>query len=360
VPERVSYSLGKWQEWGMAHTLRPVTFNAGDELLENAPLTITNPNAGTQTYYTLDGSEPMGNDGVISGTALLYNETNGIVLPTGSYVIVARAYTANNWGPKTAQNLTVRSAAAGKLVISGINYKPQSSGDAEFIMLTNAGNAVLDLSGYAITDAITHTFPQGVVLDIDETLILVKDLNLVPGYTNLQKYKWTKGSLANEGEPISFLNAAGQEVDRVYYLPTAPWPTAANGQGYYLKLNDVNSDNALGENWVAELIEVVSANDALLSGDGVTAIDIVTNEPIQINVYPNPVRSDLNVHLSNVQDVNMTASVYSLSGQVVMERMLTSDLTQINVSSLPKGMYLLKVVDKENGKGTYTVRFIKQ
>ncbi|WP_412850585.1 FN3 associated domain-containing protein [Chryseobacterium sp. PMSZPI] len=97
VPERVSFSLKKWLEWGMAHSLLAVevTKNA------NGTYTMTNPNQNTQVYYTTDGSDPMGNDGVVSGTAIVY--TGSEVSLVSASVITARAFISNNWGPKTVR-----------------------------------------------------------------------------------------------------------------------------------------------------------------------------------------------------------------------------------------------------------------
>jgi hypothetical protein len=95
VPERVSYSLQKWQEYNMLHTLLAAPF---DTTVANK-ITINNPNTGAQVYYTTDGSDPMGKDGVVSPSALQYNASKGIVLPLGTYSLVSRAFTTDNWGP---------------------------------------------------------------------------------------------------------------------------------------------------------------------------------------------------------------------------------------------------------------------
>jgi hypothetical protein len=362
VPERVSFSLAKWNEWGMAHDLEAVGLNAESEVTENTPVFFTNPNIDAQVYYTLDGSDPMGNDGTVSSEANLYDASTGLILSAGSYKIVTRAFKTNDWGPKTAaQKLVVNSAFSGKLVISGINHTPLTDGDAEFLMLTNAGNAILDLSGYAISDAVVYTFPAGVSLEINETLILVKKLDLVPGYSYLQKYQWSSGSLS-KGETITFVNPAGQEVDQVSYLSAAPWTTAANGTGYYLKLKDVNLDNALPESWEAELIETPEPEiePLLRSASDFTAINVVSDDKIQLKVYPNPVHSELNVQIENARTINMIVSIYSLNGKLMLTEKLNSNRNLIRVSSLPQGFYVLRLADQENAKTTKVVRFIKQ
>ncbi|MFK3844017.1 MULTISPECIES: FN3 associated domain-containing protein [Serratia] len=102
VPERVSFSIKKWLEYNMAHTLPPVDISIHDNTL-----TIDNPADGTDVYYTLDGSDPMGNDGIIAGT--LYSDAVTLNLRNGSYRVVARAFENNNWGPKSEDKITITS-----------------------------------------------------------------------------------------------------------------------------------------------------------------------------------------------------------------------------------------------------------
>ena len=91
MPDRVKYSLERWLAYGMAHTLEPVTFSPS-----GSGVTLANPNSGADVYYTTNGSDPMGPDGVISGAAVKY--AAGTVLP-GAAKLTARPYAANNWGP---------------------------------------------------------------------------------------------------------------------------------------------------------------------------------------------------------------------------------------------------------------------
>ncbi len=92
VEDRVKFSLEKWKEYNMAHTLEAVGVNKSNE-----GITLTNPNS-TDVYYTLDGTDPMGADGVISKSAVKY--TNGTVIAQGGKIII-RPFTTNNWGPLT-------------------------------------------------------------------------------------------------------------------------------------------------------------------------------------------------------------------------------------------------------------------
>lgn len=91
VPDRVKFSLDMWTKYGMAHTLQNVNV-----LKTGTGVTLENPNANTDIYYTTDGSDPMGADGVISSKAVKY--TPGTVL-SKTTPLTMRAFTTNNWGP---------------------------------------------------------------------------------------------------------------------------------------------------------------------------------------------------------------------------------------------------------------------
>ncbi|EUJ32668.1 FN3 associated domain-containing protein [Listeria cornellensis] len=91
--DRVKYSLEMWTKYGMTHTLQGVKILANGVGVE-----LENPNAGTDIYYTTDGSDPMGANGVVSSTATKYEA--GTTLDANAKLTV-RAFTTNNWGPIT-------------------------------------------------------------------------------------------------------------------------------------------------------------------------------------------------------------------------------------------------------------------
>ena len=94
LPSRFKSTYSRLKEKGLTHTLSKVVISK-----ENNRLTVNNTNPNTEVYYTVDGSDPMGNDGTISNTAIKYN--NNILLEDNNGLITARTYQKNNWGHKT-------------------------------------------------------------------------------------------------------------------------------------------------------------------------------------------------------------------------------------------------------------------
>lgn len=66
-----------------------------------------------------------------------------------------------------------------------------------------------------------------------------------------------------------------------------------------------------------------------------------------IHVYPNPAKNEIHLKFLNEKSMNIV-SILDLQGRIKMEMLLEKNEHSIDVSSLPKGMYLLKVQNKAN------------
>jgi hypothetical protein len=98
LPTRFQYNLDKWLEKGLKHNLLPVSFNQPAGTV-TTPVLAINPNGKGVAYYTLDGSDPMGNDDIISPSAKFY--INRLLFNQGENKVVARVYNNGEFGPKT-------------------------------------------------------------------------------------------------------------------------------------------------------------------------------------------------------------------------------------------------------------------
>lgn len=346
VPERVSFTLKKWLEYNMAHTLVGANILSADVITETSSIQIDNPNSGTQLYYTLNGKDPMGDNGTVSSDAHLYN--GAFTLPLGSYSITTRAFTTNNWGPIVSKAVKVEAQQTGKFVITGINYKPLSNGDAEFILISNPGNADLDVSGYTISDAVSYTFPQGTVIAQNQTIMLAKNLSLVSEFGQYTQYQWTSGSLNNSGEPMTFKDAVGSTIDYVSYSSILPWPIEANGEGYYLKLIASDLDNTLPESWE---VKSLTLSNLKMAAKRIDKIEDVHSESVKF--YPNPVKDILFINLKEKSVI----TVHTISGQLIETQSLSEGNSTLNVSGWNKGVYLINVSGSKDAK---TYKIIKE
>ena len=96
------------------------------------------------------------------------------------------------------------------------------------------------------------------------------------------------------------------------------------------------------------------------SGGNITLTGIVlsTNEDVfgkSVTVYPNPVISDLNIRLE--LGIYKT-TIYNMRGQLVYQKDIDGE-DQMNLQSLAKGIYILKIRDVESNR-VINKKFIKQ
>lgn len=86
---------------------------------------------------------------------------------------------------------------------------------------------------------------------------------------------------------------------------------------------------------------------------GVAGIFNTQANDLQLSISPNPARDIVELHCDNA----VNASVYSIEGKIVLS---ATRARRINVSSLPAGIYLLKVTDAAGSGKQATLRFTKQ
>lgn len=92
----------------------------------------------------------------------------------------------------------------------------------------------------------------------------------------------------------------------------------------------------------------------------VTGIGEINHEPLSMEVYPQPTSGILNIRFDN-ENSDFRAAVYSLSGGKFMEHSFTgkagNEVNSLDVSQIPPGFYMLKVVSK-SGKTGY-LKFVR-
>jgi len=77
-----------------------------------------------------------------------------------------------------------------------------------------------------------------------------------------------------------------------------------------------------------------------------------------LQIYPNPVRNQLNLLIKNDQNEVLNLQIVSLHGKVVLNQTLTlAGKHTIDVSQLPQGIYLCRV---QGGITTSVSRFVKK
>jgi hypothetical protein len=224
------------------------------------------------------------------------------------------------------------------LVISKIHYNPledsgYSSKELEFIEITNASNQSIDLSGYYIRElGISYQFAANATVAGDQKIYLTSDATVFEDYYGFAPFGVFTRDLSNSSYKIILSDALGNTIDQVTYMDSDPWPEQADGEGPYLQLVDVSSDNSLASNWIA-------------SSQSLSIEDIATAQR-QIIVYPNPTKGLITIEFdfSNIDALEF--SIYNSIGQSVGDFLVHSSNFEINLSHLPSGFYYYNIKNK--------------
>lgn len=89
---------------------------------------------------------------------------------------------------------------------------------------------------------------------------------------------------------------------------------------------------------------------------GISEMEQATAEVI---VFPNPVNDMLNIQLLSTVKTTGVIEILSLEGKVIYKQTINgnANVYQVNISTLPKGMYICRI---NNGTNIKITKFIKQ
>lgn len=85
-----------------------------------------------------------------------------------------------------------------------------------------------------------------------------------------------------------------------------------------------------------------------------TNINALTNKALSISIYPNPATESISVQ--GVETAS-TVSIFDVKGKQLFSRNITPENTKMYVESLSRGMYIVKIQNKE---GVFLSKFLKE
>ena len=143
------------------------------------------------------------------------------------------------------------SLRAGPIVVSELNYNPLDGGDYEFIEVLNTGTTPFNLTGATFTNGVEYVF-QSTTLQAGQRLVICTDrTKFIERYGAIPELAPSsfKGSLKDEGEELTLVNALGQILFQFSFDSNSKWPSRANGLGSTLEVIDPKGDLSAPDNW---------------------------------------------------------------------------------------------------------------
>lgn len=227
-----------------------------------------------------------------------------------------------------------------KLVINRINYHPMTEDgdgekDLEFIEITNAGSSTVDLTGiYIGGTGLVYQFPANSLLEAGNSVFLANETDAFKEAYQFLPFDEFSRSLNNGGQTISLLNGFGMLIDEVTYSDEAPWPIEADGEGYFLVLTDLDTDNNDAANWdIENTLPYITLSNV--------------SDPV-VSVYPNPTNERVQINsFSSLESVML----YDLSGSLIKELKAQHNSLSLDLQHLERGIYILHIrTDKQSYK----------
>jgi len=218
------------------------------------------------------------------------------------------------------------------LVISKISYNPletetfTESKDLEFIEIQNIGTTTVNLTGVYLSKlGVSYQFEENATILPAQAIQLAGNTDVFFDRYGLEAYGRFDRDLSNSSQNLVLADAFGNIIDQVEYTDSAPWPETADGDGFYLELIDVNSDNALASSWKA-------------SSDAVLNTSVFNSNAIDFAVYPNPTKEKLTITSKQILEEII---IFNPLGQQIKTFQVNFKTGSINISNLKKGMYFL-------------------
>ena len=266
----------------------PTFSPASREFTGSVVMTIT-PTAGGSIYYTTDGADPRAWNGGLTPTAQLYTGALNITERTR---VTFRAWNGA-WSGKISQDYYQLSELP-QLVVSEVNYNPispstieQFSGftaanEFEYIEIQNVGSTVVDLTTLALDVGVEFDFSGGAMTQLQpgsRVLVVSNQSAFIARYGSAPQIVGSyTGNLKNSSERIVLKDKLLDiEFQNFTYDDSAPWPIAADGDGYSLVLKNPESmpDHRIGANWRSSAYQYGNpgTSDALAAFTGNSATD---------------------------------------------------------------------------------------
>ncbi|VBB46718.1 Secreted protein with CotH, lamin and Por secretion system C-terminal sorting domains (fragment) [uncultured Paludibacter sp.] len=223
-----------------------------------------------------------------------------------------------------------------QLVISKINYHPTTSVEnyedsLEFIEITNNSNETANLTGIYFRElGVTYRFPNNSTLLPNQKICIASDSLIFKSFYGIDAFGQYDRNLSNKSEHLMLVDAFGNIIDDVNYADSSPWPTEADGNGYYLQLINPDSDNSIASNWMA-------SNSSLTKNNDIKFTDLIV-------LYPIPTKGVINIiSQTDIQSYE----VVDLMGRVVKNKKLDNN-KKINITDLPANVYFVKLHTSDN------------
>jgi len=309
-------------QWDSASTVLSNTDSIGFVCPGTYTLHLTDANNCSNTYSQIVQAGPIPPappiclvtvDSTLTHNLLVWEKTNLDMTPVDSFVVY-REITTNNYqriGAVSHNSLSTFNDLAANPASTGYRYKLKSK--------NNMGVTSL-FSGYHNTIYLTNTGGN---------------------------FNWTPYQIENNTTPVSSYNVYRDDIS------TGNFQLIGNTTGNQFGYTDVQFANFPNAQYYVEAIMAGGVCNPTRSGYAASRSNVKhigtsgvqqLNNPLAINIYPNPAGNTLNI--TGITGKSRLR-LYDVIGKLVLEAEVVNNIT-INTSQLPEGIYTILTENKSN------------
>ncbi len=209
------------------------------------------------------------------------------------------------------------------------------------------------------TNNVHQHMPGGICLDSQENCYITGTFPCNPYYYNHASFGSTNLSAGNLSSYIAEINTSGvwqgaTLVSAGYFITNGAAIIQNNGYcfvaGCFAATATFGSINLTSNNYSYDVyVTKVSIN-------GGSGINTNPEESGLVYIYPNPANDNITIESSIIIPKEII-SIYNIQGKLLMEQPLLQTKTEINISNLSSGLYIVKINDN---KSVMVKRIVKE
>lgn len=327
---------------------------------DNFTTTIDFSGGNTGVMYTITAKDDNDNDVGTVGGANPNNIESGQIIITGvpeGTDFTVKVIGGSGSSCDLTRNINAPTclpascAATGSIIITEIMQNPSKVNDdrGEYFEVYNTTNNSLDLQGWVLKAGSTsspsaHTIASSVIVPANGYVVFGENADSNTNGGVSVDYQYDAALFLGNGSSKVVIECGGNVIDDVTYDNGATFPDP-NGKSMELSTNKYSAtDNDDGANWGESTTDLGNGDFGTPGTVNSFTLSIVRNEIEGFALYPNPVRDGkLNIR-SNSTDKKQV-SIFNVLGKNVLNATVTGTNSEINVSSISSGVYILKVIE---------------
>jgi hypothetical protein len=313
-------------------------------------VSIENPNASGDVYYTLDGTDPRLLGGSVSEKAIMAGNQAEIAI-SNSTVIQARVKIGIEWSPIHEVYFFNTEEDFSNLKVTELAYHPKQevtgtdttdSKDFEFIEFKNIGNTSINISGLKLDSAVSYTFPENTMLPPKDFYVVASKPECFYRRYGLAPSGNFSGNLGNSGEYVLLTDRDGNKIFSFTYDDMLPWPEEADGSSSIVSVNaDPTGDPNSYQYWKMSK----NTNGSPFADDNAFTFDDPSVLDAYWSVYPNPANEYTQIQYNGeIHNGTISVKLYDQDGRMVYNCESKQQIININLSSkgIQPGVYIIK------------------